>query len=265
MPTIDPGDRATAAGDDLRGAFLVGARGVAPLLLGVAPFGLVAGVASIEADIGVSGAVAFSTIVFAGASQLAAINLLAEQAPLVVVIVTGLVINLRMVMYSASLAPHLGAIPRRTRVAAAYLLTDQAYAVSIIDYELEPGRTPGERLWVYLGAGGTLWSTWQVTTVAGAVGGGAIPESVPLGFAVPLAFLSLLVPAVTDRPTLVAAIVGGTMATVGAAWPSNIGMPLGATLGVLVGWLVGRRAAVPAAPAPRTDGGPDDTDGGGSP
>lgn len=261
MTSIDAETTDTAAPDDVRGAFLVGAKGVAPLLLGVIPFGLVAGVAAIEADIGVVGAVGFSTIVFAGASQLAAINLVAEQAPLLVVIVTALVINLRMVMYSASIAPHLGTIPRRARVGAAYVLTDQAYAVSIVDYDVNPGRTARERLWLYLGAGWTLWVTWQASTLAGAMGGGAIPESVPLGFAVPLAFLSLLVPAVTDRPTLAAAIVGGTMATVGASWPSNIGMPLGATLGVLVGWLVARRdmeAALAGTPAGQA--GPEDED-----
>lgn len=226
--------------DDLRAAAWAGARGVAPLLLGVVPFGLVAGVASIEAGIGLVGAVGFSTVVFAGASQIAAINLIAEDAPLAIVVLTALVINLRMLMYSATLAPHYGRIARPRRTAAAYLLTDQAFAVSIVDYESHPDRSPREKFAVYLGAGMSLWCTWQVSTIVGAVGGGAIPESVPLGFAVPLAFLSLLVPAVLDRPTLVAAIVGGALATVGAQWPSNIGMPIGALTGVVAGWLVAR-------------------------
>ncbi len=236
---------------DLRAAAMVGVRGVGPLLLGVVPFGLVAGVAAVEADIGLVGAIGFSTVVFAGASQIAAINLIGDDAPLAIAVVTALVINLRMVMYSATMAPHLGTIPRRTRTAAAYLLTDQAFAVSIVDYEQHPDRSPPEKLAVYVGAGMALWTTWQLATIAGAVGGGSIPESVPLGFAVPLAFLSLLVPAVMDRPTLVAAIVGGGMATVGARWPSNIGMPLGALAGVVAGWLVARLdmdAALAAVP-----------------
>lgn len=243
---------------DLRAAALVGVKGIGPLLLGVVPFGLVAGVASVDAHIGLVGAIGFSTIVFAGASQLAAINLIGEDAPLSIAVITALVINLRMLMYSATMAPHLGTIPRRRRTGGAYLLTDQAFAVSIVDYELHPQRSPREKFAVYLGAGLALWTTWQVSTIAGALGGGSIPESVPLGFAVPLAFLSLLVPAVMDRPTLVAAIVGGGLATIGAQWPSNIGMPLGALAGVVAGWLVARLdmdAALAAMPLQATSQG----------
>lgn len=250
--------------DDLRAAFLVGAKGITPLLLGIIPFGLVAGVAAIEADLGLTGAVAFSTVVFAGASQIVAINLTAQDAPMVVVVLTALVINVRMAMYSATLAPHFGRIPRGRRTAGAYVLTDQAFAVSILDYELHPHRSAREKFALYLGAGITLWSTWQIATVAGALGGGSIPESIPLGFAVPLAFLSLLVPAVTDRPTLVAAIVGGTVATIGAGWPSSLGMPIGALTGVVVGWLTARLdmdSALAGMPGTVGDGdGPDPAD-----
>lgn len=220
----------------------MGARDVAPLLLGVIPFGLVAGVAAVDAGIGVVGAIGFSTIVFAGASQLAAIDLLAQQAPAVVAIGTALVINLRVLMYSASLAPHLAAVPRRQRLGAAYLLTDQAYAVSILAYRRE-SLGPRGRLALYLGAGSSLWLTWQVATIVGAVAGGVVPSSVPLGFAVPLAFLSLLVPAMIDRPTVIAAATGATVAILAAGLPANAGMPLGAASGVLAGWMVARRNA----------------------
>lgn len=237
-------------------AFATGARDVAPLLLGVIPFGLVAGVAAVDAGIGVVGAVGFSTILFAGASQLAAIDLLAQQAPAAVAIGTALVINLRMLMYSASLAPHLATVPRRQRVGAAYLLTDQAYAVSILAYRRE-ALGPSARLALYLGAGSSLWVTWQVATIVGALAGGVVPPAVPLGFAVPLAFLSLLVPAMIDRPTVVAGAAGATVATLAVGLPANAGMPLGAASGVLAGWLLARRraragataaAAAPASP-----------------
>ena len=239
----------TTASTDLRTPFRTGVRDVAPLLLGVVPFGLVAGLAAVQADLGLPGAVGFSTIVFAGASQLAAIDLLGAGAPAWVVIGTVWVINLRMVMYSASLAPHMATLRRGPRLRAAYLLTDQAYAISIMEFRRRDW-APRQRLAVYLGAGISLWVTWQVSTVVGAIGGGAVPDSVPLGFAVPLAFLSLLVPAMTDRPTVVAAVVGGTVATLGVDLPSNLGMPLGAVSGVLAGWLLARGAT--------GTGGPDD-------
>ncbi len=255
MSTTTPAADPSTTGP--RAAFVTGVRGVVPLLLGVVPFGLVAGVAAVEAGLGLPGAIGFSVVVFAGASQLAAIDLLAQGAPVVVAIGTILVINLRMLMYSASIAPELAPLARRTRIASAYLLTDQAYAVSILEFRT--GRwNLRQRLALYLGAGCTLWVTWQVSTIVGALGGGVIPDSIPLGFAVPLAFLSLLVPAVTDRPTLVAALVGGLVATVGHDLPANLGMPLGAFGGVAAGWWASRRVGVAA---PNT---PEDTPGAGT-
>ena len=126
---------------------------------------------------------------------------------------TVLVINLRMLMYAASLAPHMADVPLRRRLAGAYLLTDQAFAVSIVEFRERAD--PTERWWFYLGAALTLWAPWQLSTVAGVLVGASLPTSLPLAFAVPLMFLALLVPAVTDRPTLAAAVTSATIATLG--------------------------------------------------
>lgn len=222
-------------------AFWRGVADMAPILLGVVPFGLVAGVAAVDAGIGVVGAVAFSVVVFAGASQIAAITLLGAGAPATVAVFTGIVINLRMVMYSASIAQQFTQVSLPRRLVGAYLLTDQAYAVSVADHHRHPERSIRERIAVYLGAALALWLTWQVSTVVGAVGGGLVPADVPLEFAIPLAFLSLLVPAMTDRPAVLAAVVGGVVATLGVGLPHNLGMPLGAVTGVVSGWLAARR------------------------
>ena len=164
--------------------------------------------------------------------QLAAIEVLGTGGSVPVAIITVLVINLRMMMYSASLAPWLARESLGRRAAAAYVLTDQAYAVALHRYS-EADDHP--RLPFYLGAASALWVTWQVCTVIGTLLGGGIPDGVPLGFAIPLVFLTLLPPAVTDRPTVVAALVGATVATVGAQWPANLGMLSGAVAGVTVG------------------------------
>lgn len=216
-----------------------GAVAVSPILLGVVPFGLVWGATVADAGLGLAEAAGFSTILFAGASQLASLDLLSRDAPVVVAIVTALVINLRMFMYAASLAPHLAGESRGRRAWAAYLLTDQAYAVAITRYQQEP-EAP-RRLEYYLGAALALWVTWQATSLAGVAVGDAIPESVPLEFAVPIVFLALLVPAITDRPTLVAAIVGGAVATVGMSWTANLGMLSGAVVGIGAGTAVALR------------------------
>jgi len=233
-----------------RASFAEGARIVAPVLVGVAPFGLVAGAAAVEVGLPVSGAVALSVVVFAGASQLAALELLETGAPMAVVVLTALVINLRLLMYSASLAPYLRDEGLSWRALEAYLLTDQAYALSVTRFagdanaDEKPesnergGGKPLSRRWFYLGAAVPLWVVWQVCTLAGALGGARVPESIPLAFAVPLTFLALLVPAVEDRPTFAAALVGGTLATLGAALPYNAGLLLGAVAGIVVGVVV---------------------------
>ena len=216
----------------VRESFLAGARATAPVLVGIVPFGLVAGAAAV--GVGLSGlqAVGLSVVVFAGAAQLAAIDLLGQEAPLAVVVVTALVINLRMVMYSASIAPYFREVATRWRAGLAYLLTDQAYALSVTRFGDD---RPVRRRWYYLGTALPLWAVWQVCTVVGVVVGARVPDSLPLEFAVPLTFLALLVPAVTDRASGTAAVVGGTGAAVGAALPLNLGLIAGALAGVLAG------------------------------
>lgn len=224
-----------------RASFRAGAAAIAPIALGVVPFGLIAGAAAIEIGLGVAEAAGFSAVIFAGASQLAAIDLLGAGAPVWVAVLTVVVINLRLAMYSASIAPHFATEPIVRRVFGSYLLTDQAYAVSVIRFGHEPGAA-ADRFWFYVGAGIPLWTVWQAVTLVGALAGAAVPDAIPLGFAVPLAFVALLVPAVTDRPTLAAALSAGVVATAGATLPANLGLPAGAVTGVGVGWLLARRS-----------------------
>lgn len=226
-------------------AFQQGAVDILPVLVGMIPFGLVAGVAAVENGMGLAEASGFSMVVFAGASQLAAIDLLGRGAPALVAIGTIVVINLRMLMYSASLAPHLAAEPRVPRTLAAYVLTDQAYAMSLARF-IEDAEVP--RLPYYLGTALPLWLGWQIMTVVGAFAGNLVPEGVPLGFAVPLVFLALLAPAMKDTPTIAAGIASGVVATAAAPLPANLGMPLAALTGVIVGLVVSVRAGRLRAP-----------------
>lgn len=216
-----------------REAFLGGVRESVPLQLGIAPFGAVTGVAAVEAGLSPPGAVGMSVVIFAGAAQLAAIELLGETAPLAVVIGTAAIINSRMIMYSASIAPYFSAYRRRVRAAAAYFLVDQAYAMSITEFT-EGGRDR-HRILYYLGIGLATWLVWVVSTAAGAAAGASVPPELELSFAVPLVFLALLVPAIKDRPTAAAALAGGAVATVASGAPFNLGLPIGAVVGIGVG------------------------------
>ncbi|MGH2569911.1 MAG: AzlC family ABC transporter permease, partial [bacterium] len=202
-------------------AFLAGARAVLPILLGVVPFGLVTGAATVGIGVPLASAIGMSLLVFAGASQLATVELLGSQAPALVIVATALIVNLRLSMYSASIAPWFTHLPGRWKGLFAYLLTDQAYAVSITRFERDvPAHA---RLSFYLGAACALWVTWQIAFTVGAAGGGRVPESWSLDFAVPLTLLALLPSSVGDRAALVTVVATAAASALAAGLPLNLG------------------------------------------
>src|SRR3954452_6800115 len=212
-----------------------GARAVAPMLVGVAPFGLVVGATSVTNGFGAGAATGLSTIVFAGASQLAVLQTLAGGGSAIVAAIAAWTINLRILLYSASLAPELSHEPTDRRLFAAYFLTDQAYAVSITRWKVEHSPTEG-RLSFYMGAGVTLWIVWQIATVAGALLGSTPPPDVPLDFAIPLVFLVLLIPTLFSVPAVVAAAAGGGAAAAAAELGAgDLYIVVGAAVGIVAG------------------------------
>jgi 4-azaleucine resistance transporter AzlC len=220
-------------GSDAKTGFVDGVRALSPLLLAVIPFGLVLGVTAAASLVGGGLGIATSFIVFAGAAQLVTVQLLDAGASLAVVIVTALVVNVRHLMYSAAMAPHFSEFPRRTRLVLPYLLTDQAFAVSVLRYET--ATDPTYKRWFFTGAGFALWGSWQVATIVGVALGAQIPESLGLEFAIPLVFLVLLIPVVQTRPGLVAAVVGGLVAVAASEAPYGLGLVIGALTGVVAG------------------------------
>jgi predicted branched-subunit amino acid permease len=122
----------------------------------------------------------------------------------------------------------------------AYLLTDEAYAPSILHYEKQ-GLQPFSH-WFVLGAGLALWSTWQASTGLGVMVGTIIPASWPLDFALPVTFIALVVPALRDRPGVMAAVVAGAVALLTFDFPFKLGLILAALAGIAAGILAeGRR------------------------
>ena len=122
----------------LRKALLRGMLASAPFVIVVGPFALLFGVVATEAGLDVAKVMLFSISVFAGASQFAALQLMQENAPVLVILATSLAVNLRMVMYSVAMAPHLGAARPGLRVLMAYFLVDQSFAASSVEFEKRP-------------------------------------------------------------------------------------------------------------------------------
>jgi predicted branched-subunit amino acid permease len=211
----------------------------------VAPFGLVTGVAMAAGGVPPLEAIAMSVLVFAGASMLAATQLLAAAAPVALVVATALVINLRFMMYSASMRVHLAGLPLRWKLLVAYLLADNPYAASIARYAHHADARG--KLAYYLGVSIPVWAGWQVAVAAGVLAGARLPAAWKLEFAAPLAFIAISVPLLRDRAMTAAAACAGAVAVLAHALPLRLGLILAALAGIgagaLVEGLARRRAA----------------------
>ncbi|HUH96313.1 MAG TPA: AzlC family ABC transporter permease [Anaerolineales bacterium] len=214
-------------------SFWAGVRAESPLLVGVFPFGLIYGALALAAGLSPAAAQMMSSIVFAGSSQFVAAQLVHDSAPGLVIVLTIGVVNLRHVLYSASVAPYIEHLPAPWKTILAYLLTDEAYAATIIHYE-EDGFTPTSH-WFFLGAGLVLWTTWQVSSALGIFLGAAIPSSWPLDFALPLTFIAMVMPVLKDKPVIAAALSAGTVALLMFSLPYRLGLILAALAGIFIG------------------------------
>ena len=221
--------------------FWAGARSEIPLLIGVIPFGLIYGALALGSGLSPGAAQMMSSIVFAGSAQFITAQLVHESTPGFVIVLTIAVVNLRHMLYSASLAPYAASLPIRWKAFLSYLLTDEAYAPTILHYEKE-GVTP-QAHWFWLGAGCVLWVCWQISTALGIFLGAAIPESWSLEFALPLTFIAMLVPVLKERPAIAAALSAGVVALVAFSLPYQLGLIVAALVGILVGTVLeGRKS-----------------------
>jgi len=224
--------------------FVLGVRDELPLLVGTVPFGMIYGALAIGAGLPPLAAQGMSLIVFAGSAQFLMAQLFSLGTPALVVTLAAGIINLRHALYSASLSPYLKPLSDTWKRLLAYLLTDEAYAVSIVHYRrTEAGvRSTGVDLrhWYLLGAGLTLWGSWQLSTAAGILLGGQIPASWPLDFTIALTFIALVVPILKDRPSLASALVAGAISILAFSLPYKLSLVLASLAGILTGLLLER-------------------------
>jgi len=219
-----------------REAFIQGVRTLIPLTPGVVPFGLITGVMAIEMGMSPGMSMGMTLLFYSGSAQLVALQLLQNGALPVTIVATALVINLRFIMYSASLAPHLHHLPRRWTWPMAYMLSDQSYALCTLRFSSgELGRFAH---YFYLGTALSMWLTWQLSVLAGVYLGASIPETWSLSFAIPLSFLALLVPSIRGAASLGAAVVGGVIAVLAIKLPYNLGLVTASLGGVMAGLLI---------------------------
>jgi predicted branched-subunit amino acid permease len=237
--------------------FISGLKAVLPILIGVIPFGMIYGVLALDAGMLPVQAQAMSSIVFAGSSQFIATQLIGGSVIGIVIVLTIVIVNLRHLLYSASIAPYFKNLSKTRKVFLAYFLTDEAYAVAIAHFRSldreqshqKQAKNNSEHLiirskykyYYYLGAGFGLWSIWQISTAAGIYLGAIIPESWSLDFTLALTLIALVVPTFEDRASLIAALVAGLISVFAFTMPYKIGLLVAAFVGITAGVFLKKR------------------------
>ncbi|MGR3617596.1 MAG: AzlC family ABC transporter permease [Paracoccaceae bacterium] len=212
-----------------------GARDSLPFMFVAGPFGLLFGVLAAEAGLKVVEAMTFSLSVFAGSAQFTALQLMQENAPTAIVLISALAVNLRIAMYSASLTPYLGAAPLWQRAIAAYFVVDQSYVLSIAKFEAEPELPLNQRLAYFFGTNAIIAPLWYSATLTGALIGAQVPDTWALDFMLPIAFLGLSVPMLRTAAHRWAALVAVVTALLAAGLPYNLGLIVAGLAGMMTG------------------------------
>lgn len=215
--------------------FLSGVKDELPILVGVIPFGMIYGILALGAGMSTTEAQAMSAVVFAGSAQFMLVQMAGVGTPAFVMILTGFVINLRHALYSASVAPYMRQLSTPWKALLAYLLTDEAYAVTITHYNKDGDGDAKLKHWYFLGTGLALWSSWQISSAVGIFLGTRVPPEWSLDFTLALTFVALVIPALEDRASVLAAIAAGTTAVLAFGLPYKLGLLTAALVGIVVG------------------------------
>ena len=221
-----------------KSAYWAGVRDGLPFIVMVVPFALLFGVVGIEAGLSMAQTMSFSVLVIAGASQFAALQLMLENAAIGFVLLAALAVNLRMAMYSAALAPHLGAAPFWQRALVGYLNFDQSYMASIAKYEDNPQMTLPAKVAYFLGVALVISPLWCVFTYIGARLGATVPADIEIAFILPIAFLSMVAPMLKSLAHVAAAFVSPIVAISLAGLPAGSRLLIAAVCAMLTGVVV---------------------------
>ncbi len=210
-------------------------------MTGVIPFGAVMGTVSADAGLTLFQSTLMNILAFAGASQLAAVDLMTKGAPILVIVITGWIINLRFLLYSAAFSPVVKDSGFLTKLLSAYLLTDQSYSVMTANEDKLPGKK--EALEFYFGSCLCMAIFWHASVMVGFLFGNFAPKVLALEFAVPLSFIALVLPTLKSRAHIAVALFSSCVALLLYSLPMNSGLIVTAALSMTVAALITRQRA----------------------
>ena len=218
-----------------RSEFWAGAKGIFPLVVGAIPFGILYGTLAASSGLSFTAAVAMSIFVFAGASQFIAIGLVTAGTALPLIILTTLIVNLRHLLYSASLVPYVQQLPQTWKLPIGFWLTDEVFAVAIARY-YQSDRSAYKQ-WYYFGAALLMYLNWVSCTLIGLTIGQLIPNVANWGldFAMSVTFIGMVIPYLKNKPMYSSVIVAGIVSLLAHGLPNQSGLMVAAIAGIIAG------------------------------
>lgn len=215
-------------------AALDGIRDITPMVIGVLPFGLAIGASIATSSLSTAAGVATGPGILAGAAQLSTVELLSAGAGPAVVILSALMINARILLYSASLAPWFADEPLGRRLLLAVPVIDQLHFTCVPRFERGDLDARGRR-WYYAGAAVWLAGSWTASQAIAIVAGARLPDWLGLHVAAPLALVGLLAKSVAGRRAVTAALAAATTVPLAVDLPLQSAVLVATVVGLLAG------------------------------
>jgi 4-azaleucine resistance transporter AzlC len=215
--------------------FFAGIRDTFPLVVGAAPFGIIFGTVAGTAGLSFWAAMGMSLFVFAGASQFIGAGLIATGTAWPIIVITTFVVNLRHLLYGASMVPYYKKLSHYWKIVLSFGLTDETFAVAIGRYRKKDHSD--HKHFYNLGSMVFMYTNWNMCTLIGLTVGKTFPGIATMGldFAMPATFIGMVIPYLINSPMWASVITAGSVALMTNSLPHKLGLMIAALAGVSAG------------------------------
>ncbi|GAB6143546.1 AzlC family ABC transporter permease [Desulfocicer niacini] len=215
--------------------FLQGAKDTFPLIVGAIPFGIIFGTLAATAGLSFAATMGMSLFVFAGSSQFVCVSLVTAGTAWPMIVLTTFVVNLRHMLYGATMVPFYKNLHPLWKMVLAFGLTDETFAVAVTRY-MQKDDAP-HREYYNLGSMVFMYTNWNLCTIIGLTAGKTFPgiSEWGLDFAMPATFIGIVIPYLVSKPMWASVITAGTISILAGGLPHKLGLMVAAIAGVTVG------------------------------
>lgn len=208
--------------------------GASPLVA-VAIWGFVTGIAMVKSGLTEWQAGLMSISVYAGSAQLTALPLIESGAPLWLIMVAAIVVNIRFIIFGAALQPYFRHWGVGRRAFLSYLMIDLSFVLFMSRFGSDNKGGGSRHLWYYLGLIIPAWIIWQLSSFTGIFFGSLIPDSWGIEYAAILALTAVVLPLLNTHPMLMCMAVAALVAWVGQLLPLRLGLVAAVMAGIVAG------------------------------